>query len=197
MAALQMVPAPMRPARPEALAMQQSVVPYARLLSVDARLEGAVARPVIRRPAGETGGRTGDAEECTGEYHTVIGAGRYLMGDAIKSDYACFKYLQAMGDHIQNHTLHHPVMSKLPLARQKEEVRRPGVPIKEYGSAPLLFRPPYGAYDKDTESAVGERGTRAIVWWREPMRIRTPQYQVPDKKLRPGDIILAHVRGPA
>ncbi|MFJ9968814.1 Mu transposase C-terminal domain-containing protein [Streptomyces avermitilis] len=42
-----MVPAPMRPGWPEALAMEASVIPYKRLLSVDARLEGAAARPVI------------------------------------------------------------------------------------------------------------------------------------------------------
>jgi hypothetical protein len=42
-----MVPAPMRPAWPEVLAMECSVIPYERLLSVDARLEGAAARPVI------------------------------------------------------------------------------------------------------------------------------------------------------
>ncbi|MET7458458.1 Mu transposase C-terminal domain-containing protein, partial [Streptomyces sp. NPDC005574] len=42
-----MVPAPMRPAWPEALAMERSVIPYERLLSVDARLEGTAARPVI------------------------------------------------------------------------------------------------------------------------------------------------------
>ncbi|MDV7220519.1 Mu transposase C-terminal domain-containing protein [Streptomyces prunicolor] len=42
-----MVPAPMRPTWPEALAMERSVIPYERLLSVDARLEGAAARPVI------------------------------------------------------------------------------------------------------------------------------------------------------
>ncbi|MET9418766.1 transposase [Streptomyces klenkii] len=42
-----MVPAPMRPGWAEGLAMEHSVVPYERLLSVDARLEGAAARPVI------------------------------------------------------------------------------------------------------------------------------------------------------
>ncbi|MFD4814371.1 Mu transposase C-terminal domain-containing protein [Streptomyces sp. NPDC058418] len=41
------VPAPMRPDWPEALAMERSVIPYERLLSVDARMEGAAARPVI------------------------------------------------------------------------------------------------------------------------------------------------------
>lgn len=122
----------------------------------------------------------------------------FLMNDAVKSDYAYFKPLQALGDHIQNHTLHHPVMSTLPLARQKEEVcGDQKILTKEYGTAPLLFRPPYGAYDTDTRVAVGECGPRAIVWWRESMQIRNMQYQSADKKLRPGDIILAHFRGPS
>ncbi|WP_259670021.1 hypothetical protein [Streptomyces sp. ID38640] len=50
-----MVPAPMRPGWAEALAMERSVVPYERLLSMDARLEGTAARPVItRRPSWST-----------------------------------------------------------------------------------------------------------------------------------------------
>ncbi|MFF4761824.1 polysaccharide deacetylase family protein [Streptomyces sp. NPDC001292] len=122
----------------------------------------------------------------------------FLMNDAIKADYAYFKPLQAMGNHIQNHTLHHPPMNTIPLARQKEEVcGDQKILTKEYGTAPLLFRPPYGAYNHDTKIAVGECGPRAIVWWRESMQIRNLAYQVPDKKLHPGDIILAHFRGPA
>jgi peptidoglycan/xylan/chitin deacetylase (PgdA/CDA1 family) len=122
----------------------------------------------------------------------------FLMNDAIKSDYGYFRQLQALGDHIQNHTLHHPVMSAVPLARQKAEVcGDQKILTKEYGSAPFLFRPPYGAYNANTKIAVGECGPRAIVWWRESMQIRQMQYQNPAKKLRPGDIILAHFRGPA
>lgn len=122
----------------------------------------------------------------------------FLMNDAVKSDYAYFKPLQALGDHVQNHTLHHPVMNTLPLARQKEEVcGDQKILTREYGTAPLLFRPPYGAYNSDTKVAVGECGPRAIVWWRESMQIRNMQYQSADKKLRPGDIILAHFRGPS
>ncbi|MET9076392.1 polysaccharide deacetylase family protein [Streptomyces sp. NPDC004232] len=122
----------------------------------------------------------------------------FLMNDAIKSDYAYFKPLQALGNHIQNHTLHHPVMSTVPLARQKEEVcGDQKILTKEYGTAPLLFRPPYGAYNENTRIAVGECGPRAIVWWRESMQIRNMQYQDARKKLRAGDIILAHFRGPS
>ncbi|MEU1625270.1 polysaccharide deacetylase family protein [Streptomyces sp. NPDC020096] len=121
----------------------------------------------------------------------------FLMNDAIKADYGYFKPLQAMGNHIQNHTLHHPPMNTVPLARQKEEVcGDQKILTKQYGTAPLLFRPPYGAYNADTKTAVGECGPRAIVWWRESMQITNMQYQAGDKKLRPGDIILAHFRGP-
>ncbi|AOR30895.1 polysaccharide/chitin/xylan deacetylase [Streptomyces fodineus] len=122
----------------------------------------------------------------------------FLMNDVIKSDYGYFRQLQALGNHIQNHTLHHPVMSTLPLARQKEEVcGDQKILTKEYGTAPLLFRPPYGAYNTNTKTAVAECGPRAIVWWRESMQIRNLQYQIPGKKLHPGDIILAHFRGPS
>jgi len=42
-----LTPEPVRPGWPEALRMAHSVLPYERLLSVDARLEHAAARPVI------------------------------------------------------------------------------------------------------------------------------------------------------
>ncbi|GHI02828.1 hypothetical protein [Streptomyces cellostaticus] len=67
---------------------------------------------------------------------------------------------------------------------------------EHYGTVPLLFRPPYGVYNKDTETAVRACGPRAIVWWRETVRITNLQYQRPDKKLHAGDIILVHFRGP-
>ncbi|MER6027754.1 polysaccharide deacetylase family protein [Streptomyces sp. NPDC001851] len=122
----------------------------------------------------------------------------FLMNDAIKSDYGYFKALQAMGNHIQNHTLHHPAMNTIPLVRQKQEVcGDQRILTQQFGTAPFLFRPPYGAYNNNTRIAVGECGPRAIVWWRESMQIRDMQYQEPGKRLRPGDIILAHFRGPA
>ncbi|MGW5093819.1 polysaccharide deacetylase family protein [Streptomyces nodosus] len=121
----------------------------------------------------------------------------FLTDDSIKSDYGYFRTLGEMGHHIQNHTLHHPVMNTLSEAGQKEEVcGNQQVLTEQYGTAPLLFRPPYGAYDHNTRTAVRECGPAAIVWWRESMQIKNMQYQDPDKKLRPGDIILAHFRGP-
>lgn len=122
----------------------------------------------------------------------------FLTNDAIKGDYGYFRHLQGLGNHIQNHTLHHPAMSTLPPAPQKEEVCGDQKTLTTvYGAAPLLFRPPYGVYDAGTETAVAQCGPRAIVLWRESMQIHDMQYQTPDKKLQPGDIILAHFRGPS
>ncbi|GAA1356702.1 polysaccharide deacetylase family protein [Streptomyces beijiangensis] len=121
----------------------------------------------------------------------------FLMNDAIRSDYGYFKPLQALGNRIENHTLHHPNMRTLGAAAQKNEVCGQETKLTaEYGSAPRLFRPPYGNWNAGTRAAVKDCGLKAIVLWRESMQIKNMQYQRTDKKLHPGDIILAHFRGP-
>ncbi|WP_082119428.1 polysaccharide deacetylase family protein [Saccharothrix sp. ST-888] len=124
----------------------------------------------------------------------------FLTKDIVKNDYGYFKPLQALGNHIQNHTVDHPQMSKISAARQKSEVCDDQAALtQQYGKAPLLFRPPFGdgAKTESLNTAVQECGPRAVVLWRESMQIHDMQYQSGDKKLKPGDIILAHFRGPS
>ncbi|MGE7432388.1 MULTISPECIES: polysaccharide deacetylase family protein [Kitasatospora] len=124
----------------------------------------------------------------------------FLTKDIIKSDYGYFKPLQALGNHIQNHTVDHPQMSKISPAKQKSEVCEDQATLTEqYGKAPLLFRPPFGdgAHTAALNTAVQECGPRAVVLWQESMQVHDMQYQTGDKKLKPGDIILAHFRGPS
>ncbi|MFI9363704.1 polysaccharide deacetylase family protein [Kitasatospora sp. NPDC053057] len=123
----------------------------------------------------------------------------FLTKDIVKNDYGYFKPLQALGNHIQNHTVTHPVMSKLPPDKQKSEICEDQAALtQQYGTAPLLFRPPFGdgANTPTLNNSVQQCGPRAIVLWRESMQIHDMQYQAGDKKLKPGDIILAHFRGP-
>ncbi|MFJ9441565.1 polysaccharide deacetylase family protein [Kitasatospora sp. NPDC101235] len=123
----------------------------------------------------------------------------FLTKDIVKNDYGYFKPLQALGNHIQNHTVTHPVMSKLAPEKQKAEICDDQSALtQQYGTAPLLFRPPFGdgANTPTLNTSVQECGPRAIVLWRESMQIHDMQYQAGDKKLKPGDIILAHFRGP-
>ena len=123
----------------------------------------------------------------------------FLTRDIVKDDYGYFKPLQALGNRIHNHTVDHPAMSTKPADVQKAEVcNAQSALTQQYGTAPLLFRPPYGdgANTPALNTAVQQCGPRGIVLWRESMQIHDMQYQAADKKLKPGDIILAHFRGP-
>ncbi|WP_344459780.1 polysaccharide deacetylase family protein [Kitasatospora kazusensis] len=124
----------------------------------------------------------------------------FLTKDIIENNYGYFKPLQALGNHIQNHTVSHPQMSKISAAKQKSEICVDQATLtQQYGTAPLLFRPPFGdgANTPTLNTSVQQCGPRAIVLWRETMQIHDMQYQTADKKLKPGDIILAHFRGPS
>ncbi|MCG6496526.1 polysaccharide deacetylase family protein [Kitasatospora sp. A2-31] len=123
----------------------------------------------------------------------------FLTRDIVKDDYGYFKPLQALGNHIHNHTVDHAIMSKVAPEKQKSEIcDAQSALTQQYGTAPLLFRPPYGdgANTPALNTAVQQCGPRAVVLWRESMQIHDMQYQAADKKLRPGDIVLAHFRGP-
>ncbi|WP_380278808.1 polysaccharide deacetylase family protein [Kitasatospora purpeofusca] len=123
----------------------------------------------------------------------------FLTRDIVKDDYGYFKRLQALGNHVHNHTVDHAQLSKVAPEKQKSEVCDAQAALtQQYGTPPLLFRPPYGdgANTPALNSSVQQCGPRAIVLWRESMQIHDMQYQAADKKLKPGDIVLAHFRGP-
>ncbi|QNP68813.1 polysaccharide deacetylase family protein [Streptomyces roseirectus] len=122
----------------------------------------------------------------------------FLTDAAIRSDYGYFTKLQALGNPVENHTLTHPNLPTLGADAQKREICGQQTKLTEhYGTAPRLFRPPYGNWNEATRAAAASCGLQAIVLWRESMQIKNMQYQLPGKKLRPGDIILAHFRGPS
>ncbi|MFF0433153.1 polysaccharide deacetylase family protein [Streptomyces sp. NPDC004327] len=122
----------------------------------------------------------------------------FLTDAAIRSDYPYFTRLAAEGNGIANHTLTHPNLRTLSAEAQHKEICGQQEKLtKEYGKAPRLFRPPYGNFNAATRAAVARCGLDAIVLWRESMQIQNMQYQRPDRRLHPGDIILAHFRGPS
>ncbi|WP_340377437.1 polysaccharide deacetylase family protein [Streptomyces sp. SS7] len=122
----------------------------------------------------------------------------FLTDAAIRSDYGYFKKLQVLGNGVQNHTLTHPDLRTLGASAQRQEICGQQTRLEEeYGTAPRLLRPPYGNWNEDTRAAAASCGLEAIVLWRESMQIKNMQYQSPTGKLHPGDIILAHFRGPS
>ncbi|MBW8483081.1 polysaccharide deacetylase family protein [Actinomadura parmotrematis] len=121
----------------------------------------------------------------------------FLTDDIIRDDYAYFSRLQALGNPIENHTLSHPVMPSLGLDGQRRQICGDQRSLKRnYGTAPRLFRPPYGSWNSLTQQAAADCGISGIVLWHESMQINDMQYDDP-KRLNPGDVVLAHFRGPA
>jgi peptidoglycan/xylan/chitin deacetylase (PgdA/CDA1 family) len=123
-----------------------------------------------------------------------------LADTLIRDDYAYFEKLYQTGYvSIQNHTLTHPLdMPRLSAARQLEEIAGQQEKLRrEYGTTPYIFRPPGGNYDTTTVAAVKQAGLKGMMLWKESMEIQDMQYQTSAHRLRPGDIILCHFRGPA
>ncbi|MFJ3900517.1 polysaccharide deacetylase family protein [Streptomyces sp. NPDC090025] len=122
----------------------------------------------------------------------------FLTDAAIRADYGYFKPLVEQGHGVANHTLTHPNLRTLSQDAQRREIcGQQDKLTAEYGKRPRLFRPPYGNWNEGTRAAAKSCGADAIVLWRESMQIQNMQYQRGDRKLHPGDIILAHFRGPS
>jgi peptidoglycan/xylan/chitin deacetylase (PgdA/CDA1 family) len=118
----------------------------------------------------------------------------------ISDDYAYFEKLHETGFvSIQNHTVDHPLdMPALPASEQLYEIAgQQEILHKEYGVRPYIFRPPGGNYDETTIASAGQAGLKGVMLWKEAMEITDMEYQTAAHRLNPGDIILAHFRGPA
>ncbi|WP_329314322.1 polysaccharide deacetylase family protein [Streptomyces sp. NBC_01278] len=123
----------------------------------------------------------------------------FLTDNIASSDYGHFEKLRdnGSGSTINNHTLTHPNLRTLPFAAQKKEICGQQEHLeKRFGAKPTRFRPPYGNYNDDTLKAASECGISQVILWRVSMQINNFQY-AEGSALKPGDIILAHFRGPS
>ncbi|WP_374778381.1 polysaccharide deacetylase family protein [Streptomyces sp. NBC_01310] len=122
----------------------------------------------------------------------------FLTDNVASSDYGHFEKLRDNGSAstINNHTLTHPNLRTLSFEGQKKEICGQQDRLeKRFGQRPPLFRPPFGNYNDDTLRAASECGVSSLLLWRVSMQINNFQY-AEGSALRPGDIILAHFRGP-
>ncbi|MFE5807560.1 polysaccharide deacetylase family protein [Streptomyces sp. NPDC056491] len=122
----------------------------------------------------------------------------FLTDSVASSDYGYFEKLRDNGSAstINNHTLTHPNLRTLSFEAQKKEICGQQDRLeKRFGQRPPFFRPPFGNYNDDTLRAASECGVSSLLLWRASMQINNFQY-AEGSALKPGDIILAHFRGP-
>ncbi|QES52529.1 polysaccharide deacetylase [Streptomyces venezuelae] len=123
----------------------------------------------------------------------------FLTDSVASAGYDHFAKLRDLGNGsvINNHTLSHLNLRTLSYEAQKAQIcGQQDRLAARFGTRPRLFRPPYGNYNDNTLRAAKDCGTEALVLWRASMQIRNLQY-AEGSALKPGDIILAHFRGPS
>lgn len=118
----------------------------------------------------------------------------FLMNDAAKGDYGYFRDLQQAGALIEDHSMTHPLMTRLSYDEQKAQIcKTADIYATQYGTRPTLFRAPYGAANATTRKAAADCGMKAVFFWREVSEHGDLEYQTPGG-LQPGDIILVHFK---
>ena len=116
----------------------------------------------------------------------------FLVDGAYRHHPAYFQALAATGAQIEDHTLTHPDLTDLPLPAQEHEICGAATAQqREFGRRPTLLRPPYGIYDRLTQTAAHHCGMRALVRWDATV---TDGHLDTIDGLRPGSIILLHFK---
>lgn len=128
-----------------------------------------------------------------------VPSSQFLIYGAVNKKRTYFRMLENRGSRIQNHTLSHPHLNKLTMAKQRQEICTAHSKLGTFAShKPTLFRPPYGEYNLDTLRVLPQcGGIQANVLWEGSMiggqmHISNKLGDNPNKKLKPGMIVLLH-----
>lgn len=68
------------------------------------------------------------------------------------------------GHEVGSHSYSHPNLRHLSQARKEAELRRTDAILRGLGAQPAFFRPPYGAYDSQTEKIAEGLGLSILLW---------------------------------
>ncbi|MFK4144345.1 polysaccharide deacetylase family protein [Streptomyces sp. NPDC004065] len=121
----------------------------------------------------------------------------FLSNYLVEDDYGYFRRMQSSGITLNNHTLHHPYLPGLSYDEQRHEIcDMQDVMERQFGRRPRLFRPPYGNYNQDTLRAAKSCGIAYAPIWNEEVFVDHWEYREDDQRMRRGDIVLTHFRGP-
>jgi peptidoglycan/xylan/chitin deacetylase (PgdA/CDA1 family) len=129
--------------------------------------------------------------------HYHIKATFFVLGRQVKKHPQYLMQMIKDGDVIGDHSMSHPLFSKLSSDNWYNEVVNSKKIIHEViGKDPEVFRLPYGAGNDEVKKYVREQGMQLIYWGYTPEDFRRPGAQVIANKVvenaRSGQVILLH-----
>jgi peptidoglycan/xylan/chitin deacetylase (PgdA/CDA1 family) len=116
----------------------------------------------------------------------------FLIQQAAQRDLPYWRAFVSAGGTIGDHTVSHPELTKLTLGQATTQWGQARQVLGRWlGHAPLMGRPPYGAFDPTVQAAAYRGGLKVLVGWSATAandRIQTWN----GKPLEPGEIVLLH-----
>jgi peptidoglycan/xylan/chitin deacetylase (PgdA/CDA1 family) len=121
----------------------------------------------------------------------------FVLGSQVADNTDLLKREAAEGHEVGNHTFTHMKLAGAPEAKVQEEIGRTQDAIRQVlGKAPTVFRPTYGATDKQLDAVTRQLNLAQILWtvdtddWRDhDAKIVTNRVL---KGAKPGHIVLMH-----
>ena len=125
-------------------------------------------------------------------HQTYLPITAFLIAEAADEHLSYWKDFVAAGGMVGDHTVSHPYLTKLTLAKATSQWSQARTALGRWlGQTPAIGRPPYGAFDRKVEVAAARGGLTALAGWSATMsgnRIQTWD----GKPLRPGEIVILH-----
>jgi len=116
----------------------------------------------------------------------------FLIEQAAQRNLAYWRAFAEAGGTIEDHTVSHPDLTKLSLSQATFQWAHARLALGRWvGQAPLMGRPPYGAFDRTVAAAAYRAGLKALVGWSASVGSAGVQTWN-GKPLEPGDIVLLH-----
>jgi peptidoglycan/xylan/chitin deacetylase (PgdA/CDA1 family) len=116
----------------------------------------------------------------------------FLIEQAAQRDLAYWRSFAAAGGTIADHTVSHPNLTQLSLSQATFQWGHARLALGRWaGKAPLMGRPPYGAFDRTVAAAAYRAGLKALVGWSASVS-STGVHTWDGKPLEPGEIVLLH-----
>jgi peptidoglycan/xylan/chitin deacetylase (PgdA/CDA1 family) len=116
----------------------------------------------------------------------------FLIQDAAQENLPYWRAFVAAGGTIGDHTVSHPVLTKLSLAQDTFQWGHDRLQLGKWlGQTPVMGRPPYGAFDPAVEAAAYQGGLKVLAGWSvvvDSDGISTWD----DRPLEAGEIVLLH-----
>ncbi|MEU9077279.1 polysaccharide deacetylase family protein [Kitasatospora sp. NPDC004745] len=135
--------------------------------------------------------RTPEAERFIADHRLPITA--FPLPMPAGTDPGFFRRVTAVpGSSVQDHSVSHSDLSTLPLERQQVEIcdARDAL-TRLFGTAPVVFRPPYFAWNADTLQAAANCGIRTVLTADADFSWGASNIWHPGT-LQPGDVVLMH-----